>query len=358
MSDVFFAKIGSDGLAAHAAQLLSRFSPKDSGGTGLYAVKIHAGERGNTRFVPPADVNAVVEALQLPRERTFLTDTTVLYRGRRLAAPSYLNLAHEHGFGLPGTPPFIVADGLRGTDETAVGLPSPCEGPPARIARVISETDFMVVVSHFKGHMLAGFGGAIKNIGMGCASRGGKLHQHSSVKPLVKPATCTRCGTCVDHCPAEAISMDEGPARIIAERCVGCGECIQRCPSGAVTIEWNQDRKIFMRRMVEYAAAVASVTHIIVFVNFMTKVSGDCDCLADQGNLLVDDIGVAASTDPVALDQACLDMVTAARSPGPAAAGAGVDKFRALRPGIDGTEQLDIAQTLGLGSRLYRSMDV
>lgn len=356
MSEVFFVEMAGDAGTADLRGLLSRFSPGDSKGTGLYAVKIHAGEHGNTRFVPPVAINAVVDALDLPRGRTFLTDTTVLYRGRRLTAPAYLALAHEHGFGLPDSPPFIVADGLRGTDELPVKLPSCCDGPSARIARLISEADAMVVVSHFKGHLLSGFGGAIKQLGMGCASRGGKLYQHSSLKPFVRTAKCIKCGNCMVHCPVGAVTMDGGPALISETRCIGCGECIQRCPTGAVGVNWNQDRGVFMRRMAEYAIAASSVTKVIVFVNFIINVSGDCDCLEDSGGLLVDDIGVLASTDPVALDQACLDMVTAApagsTSPVPDA-GPGVDKFRALRPDIDGSEQLAIAQTLGLGSRSY-----
>ncbi|HPH40786.1 MAG TPA: DUF362 domain-containing protein, partial [Candidatus Fermentibacter daniensis] len=203
---------------------------------------------------------------------------------------------------------------------------------------------------------LTGFGGAIKNLGMGCASRGGKLYQHSSVKPVVRTQKCVSCGLCAAHCPAGAISLSDGPASISDALCIGCGECIQRCPEGAVGVNWNQDQEVFVRRMVEYAIAAVSVTRIDVFVNFLTKISGDCDCLDDQGGLLVDDIGILASTDPVSLDQACLDLVTGAVSAegSPAAgAGVGVDKFRAFRPDIDGTLQLETAQMLGLGSREY-----
>ncbi|MDM7992528.1 MAG: DUF362 domain-containing protein [Candidatus Fermentibacter sp.] len=360
MSEVFLTRTTDCGRAAMKA-LLSGFAPGVDGGTELYAVKIHAGEAGNTRFVPPSKVNAVVEALGLPRGRTFLTDTTVLYRGRRLTATAYLELAQEHGFGLPATPPFIIADGLRGTDEVSVKLPSCCEGTSARIARLITEADAMVVISHFKGHLLTGFGGALKNLGMGCASRGGKLYQHSPVKPAVRPSKCVKCGICMAHCPAGAISMPSGPAEISATRCIGCGECIQRCPKGATGVDWSQDNGVFVSRMTEYAVAVVSSCRIPVYVNFVTGVSGDCDCLEDQGGLLVDDIGILASKDPVALDQACLDLVTGAPaakgSPVPSA-GRGVDKFAAFRPGIDGTAQLAAAQMLGLGSRRYDLVEV
>ncbi len=356
MSTVFLKRMEPGGGTGDLTPLLGRFAGSVAASpTDLVAVKIHAGEAGNTRFIPPSGINEVVRALELPGGSTFLTDTTVLYRGRRLTAPAYLQLAHEHGFGLPSTPPFIVADGLRGTDETAVKLPSCCDGPSARIASLICEADSMVVVSHFKGHLLAGFGGAIKNIGMGCASRGGKLYMHSSVKPAVREAKCTACGTCVEHCPVGAITV-RSKAVIGDSRCVGCGECIQRCPFGAIGVNWNQERGVFTTRLAEYAVAVASVTRIPVYVNFLVNIAGDCDCLADSGGLLVPDIGVVASTDPVAVDQASLDLVTsaAAGTGSPVAgAGPGVDKFRALRKDIDGSEVLETAQSFGLGSRRY-----
>lgn len=354
MSNVHFLPDGGGrDLASFLAPLSAAAGLAD---TDLVAVKIHAGEHGNTRYIPASAVCGVVEALGLPAGRTFLTDTTVLYRGRRLTAPDYIVLAAEHGFGPPATPPFIVADGLRGTGEVAVRLPSCCDGPSARIAGTIADADAMVVVSHFKGHLLAGFGGAVKNLGMGCASRGGKLYQHSSVRPLIRESKCTACGNCAEHCPEAAIEV-RGKAVLNPSRCVGCGECIQRCPTGAVSVDWNQDRGVFMRRLAEYAVAAASATRVLLYVNFVVNVTPDCDCLQDTGGRLVDDIGVLASTDPVALDQACLDLVTAAPpAPGSPVSGAGpgIDKFRALRPDIDGSVTLAIAQSFGLGNRSYQ----
>jgi uncharacterized protein len=360
MAKVFFLRAGGFTPEGYR-RLLARFLDESPlGRTDIAAVKIHAGEQGNTRFLSPDRINSVVRGLGLPDGRTFLTDTTVLYRGRRLTAPDYMLLASGHGFGPPGTAPFIVADGLRGTDEILVKLPSCCDNPSARIARTICEADAMAVISHFKGHLLAGFGGALKNLGMGCASRGGKLFQHSSVKPVVRIAKCTACGACASHCPEEAITVSDC-ASISGARCVGCGECIARCPTGAVSVDWNQDQGIFTRRMAEYALAAFTVTRTFACINFVVDVVPDCDCLADSGEPVVEDIGVLASGDPVALDQACLDLVTAApatgRSPVPGA-GAGADKFRALRPSIDGSAQLAAAQSLGLGTRSYELEEV
>jgi hypothetical protein len=359
MARVFILRAG--GLTPDGyRRLLSRFT-EDSplGKTDLVAVKIHAGEHGNTRYLRPGQIASVVSALGLPANRTFLTDTTVLYRGRRLTAPDYLLLAAEHGFGPPATPPFVVADGLRGIDEILVKLPSCCENPSARIAKVICETDAMVVVSHFKGHLLAGFGGALKNLGMGCASRGGKLFQHSSVKPGVRKAKCTACGACAAHCPEGAISVSES-AEILGARCVGCGECISRCPTGAISVDWNQDQGIFARRMAEYALAAFTATRTLACVNFVIDVVPDCDCLPDSGAPMIDDIGVLASNDPVALDQACFDLVTSAKASASTRfpeSGAGADKFRAAHPTIDATAQLAAAQSLGLGSRDYELIE-
>jgi len=324
--------------------------------TDLVAVKIHPGEEGNEYYVRADRVRAVIDGLGLTWRQTFVTDTTVLYRGRRMTAPDYALLAQEHGFGPPNTPPFIVADGLRGTDEHTVRLPDGCSSPSARIARIFEDVDAMVVVSHFKGHLLAGFGGSIKNLGMGCASRGGKLFQHSTVTPTVHEDQCIACGVCAEHCPEDAIDVDAF-ARIDPDRCVGCGECLQRCPTGAMRVSWNQRTDEFVRRVAEYAWAAAQVAPLAACVNFVTDVSADCDCMGDAAPPVLSDIGVLASTDPVALDQACLDLTTAAAppkgSPLEGKAGVGDDKFTALRPSTHGPAQLARAEDLDLGRRKY-----
>lgn len=344
---------GFERLTAPAGQVIPE------GGTSLVAVKIHPGEEGNETFVPAALIRMLVEAMKLPSGRSFLTDTTVLYGGRRMTAPDYHLLAEDHGFSAPGLPPFIVADGLRGTGEIKVELPSWCETRTARLAAILEETDAAVVVSHFKGHLLAGFGGALKNLGMGFASRGGKLYQHSSVKPGVKKERCNGCGTCVESCVAGAIRVQRGLAVLSPSRCTGCGECLQRCPRRAMGVDWNRDSGDFIRRMTEYALAVTQAVEVRYYVNFLLSVTPDCDCMKG-GNPMVDDIGVLASSDPVALDQASLDMVTAAETiqGSPISCPAGADKFRALRPKIDGSTALAIGEAIGLGKREYRLVRV
>ena len=219
----------------------------------------------------------------------------------------------------------------------------------------------MVVLSHFKGHLLSGFGGAIKNLGMGCASRGGKLYQHSSVKPRLREKKCIACGVCAEHCPANAITVTE-VAQVDEGRCIGCGECLQRCPTGAYSVSWDQEKVTFMRRMAAYAAAATKVTRTALCVNFIVRVAPDCDCMRDTGAFLVEDLGVVASTDPVALDAASQDLVTAAApppsSPVASKAPAGQDKFRAHHPSTDGKKALEEAARFEIGCLDYRLHEV
>jgi len=360
MSKVYFLPIEKSSREKGFEKLMSTFRDSTKiNPTDTVAVKMHPGEEGNSSFVSPDYVNEVIRALKPETDRVFLTDTTVLYPGRRMSAPDYLRLTFEHGFGLPKTPPFIIADGLHGENEIKVSMPEGFDTDEAHIASVISDSDTLVVISHFKGHLLTGFGGALKNLGMGCASRAGKLYQHSSVKPVIKADKCTACGICAAHCHVKAISIDN-IAKIDMNTCTGCGECLGRCPVGAVRVSWNQNMSTFIRRMVEYAWAAVKVSNPVVYVNFLTSVTPDCDCMRDTAPPLVDDIGILASTDPVALDMASLDLVTAAPDSlnSPVKAGAGTDKFVAYRSDINGILQLSIAESLGIGSMEYELVTV
>jgi uncharacterized Fe-S center protein len=229
----------------------------------------------------------------------------------------------------------------------------------AHIASLVSNADSMIVISHFKGHLLTGFGGALKNMGMGCAARAGKLYQHSSVKPSISPERCIACGICAANCEFDAIEVSDF-AVIDMERCSGCGECLGRCPEGAVKVIWNQRMDVFMRRMVEYAWAAISVSRPLFYVNFVTSVVPDCDCMHDTGPAFVPDIGVLASTDPVAVDSAAFDLVKAspAAKNSPVKAGIGEDKFKAFRPDSDGEMQLSLAESMGLGTVDYKLVKV
>lgn len=333
----------------------------------LVAVKLHFGESGNAGYLRPQYVRKVIDRLAQLGTRPFLTDTNTLYVGSRSQAHSHLLTAFDNGFTREVTgAPLVIADGLRGNNAVAVPAAGRHVGE-AHIAADIVNADALVVLSHFKGHELAGFGGSLKNVGMGCASRQGKLEQHSNISPAVIRKKCIGCGDCIPWCQGEAISLEgEGKERksvIDPERCVGCAECIITCPQGAIRIQWNESVPVFMEKMVEYASAVLEKKRSkAMFLTFITDVSPLCDCTPFSDRAIVPDVGILASLDPVAIDQAAVDLVN--NAPGnplsclTSALEAGGDKFRALYPQIDWSHQLSYAASLGLGTREYTLVEL
>ncbi len=324
----------------------------------LTAVKLHFGEAGNTAFVRPVYIRQVVAAVRACGGLPFLTDANTLYAGTRSDAVHHITTAVQNGFAFSVVDaPLVIADGLRGSTETAV----PVDGrhfSEVYIGTEIVRADALVSVAHFKGHELSGFGGTIKNVGMGCASRKGKMAQHSSVSPRVDMETCVACGDCAGRCAQAAIEIGADCAQIHPERCVGCGECILICPNGAIQIQWNRSVPVFLESMVEYAAGVLkNKAGKALYLNFLTDISPACDCMPVSDAPIVRNIGVLAGTDPVAIDQASADLVNAE----PALAGScleeqpapGEDKFRAIYPKVDWEIQLDYGEAIGLGSRKY-----
>jgi uncharacterized Fe-S center protein len=215
----------------------------------------------------------------------------------------------------------------------------------AKVLRLYRESQALVGVAHFKGHLMTGFGGAIKNIGMGCASREGKLEQHSNVCPVVRVKQCTGCGACEAVCPAGAVAVVNGKSKITPSKCIGCASCIAACVYGAMDVNWGAGSGAMVERMVEYAAAVLQGRKKAAYVNFATKITAECDCLAKDDPCIVDDVGIFASADPVAIDQACFDMVREKAG--------GTDVFEKAHPGRNSLKQLEYAEKLGLGSRSY-----
>jgi len=324
-----------------AAGIRERIGPGD-----LTAVKLHFGERGNASFVRPIYLRVVVEEVSAAGGKPFLTDTNTLYLGGRSNAVDHLSTAIRNGFAwaVVGAP-LVIADGLRGESVA----PVPVGGRILRevsIGAEIANADAMVAVSHFKGHEITGFGGALKNLGMGCASRAGKLAQHSTVAPTVDPAGCTACGTCVAHCPSGAIAVVDSKALISPGMCIGCADCIVVCPEGTVKVNWDEASPMVQRKMVEHAlGAVSGKESSTLFLTFVTQVSPFCDCYGCNDRPVAPDVGILASADPVALDQACADLVIRA---------AGRDPFRETHPSVDWTVQLAYGEELGLGTRSYR----
>ena len=323
----------------------------------LVAIKLHFGEKGNAAFISPIFVRAVVDRIKETGAEPFITDTNTLYVGSRANSASHLRTAIENGFAYAVVnAPLIIADGLRGEAGVKVKIGGK-RFNEAAIASEIAHADCLVVMTHFKCHEMTGFGGALKNIGMGCAAREGKLAQHSNCAPVVDPKGCTACGECSLHCPADAIEI--GAAAVINDKlCIGCGHCIAACPEGTINVRWDETTSGLQEKMIEYAsAAVKGKEGRCVYISFIQRVSPACDCYGHNDSPIVPDIGILASVDPVAIDQACADLVNAAQGFANTALGSGHepggDKFRGVHPSVDWNVQLDCAQRMGLGTRRY-----
>ncbi|MGA1843776.1 MAG: DUF362 domain-containing protein [bacterium] len=323
----------------------------------LVAIKLHLGERGGWGYIHPKFVRKVVNQAKRYGCKPFLTDTNSVYVGGRSDAVSHIQTALINGFDYTvSNAPIIIADGLKGASfiSVEVGLK---HFRTAKIALEIAHVDGIISLSHFKCHELCGFGGSIKNIGMGLAARAGKLAIHSTVTPYIKKE-CTGCGTCKKFCIGDAIFLAEGRAYIDSEKCIGCGQCIISCPNGFIKIKWDESAQNAQEKICEYAYGVLKTLAIpTFFINFLIHITPQCDCFDHTDTPICPDLGILASTDVVAIDQASADLVNQSQGiPNTALNGkfkSGVDKFRAVYPDIDWEVQLEYAERIGLGSRKY-----
>lgn len=335
----------------------------------LVAVKLHFGEPGNLAYIRPQFVRRLVERVKKLGGKPFLTDANTLYRGKRANSVDHLEAAIENGFAYAVVgAPLIIADGLNGKDYVKV----PIKGEHFQTVNIGSaavHADALVVMTHFKCHELTGFGGAIKNLGMGLGSRSGKQQMHSDVLPRINEAQCTGCAKCVEWCPAEAMAMESWSgnkkgqkSHIMEEKCWGCGECVASCNFAAIQPNWRTTPQAIQEKTAEYAlGALSGKKDKTAFLTFVTDISPQCDCYGYNDAPIVRDIGMLASRDPVALDQACADLVNAR----PAMEGSvieglppGKDKFTAVHPGINWQAQLIHAEKIGLGSTQYEIIEI
>ena len=309
------------------------------------AVKIHVGELHNDTHVAPEICALIVARIKSLGGQPFLTETSTLYKGQRSNAVVHLLHAFNHGFTCERVgAPFIMADGLTGNSEIEVSIPGRLFRK-VKIAREVVLAEALIAVSHATGHMASGLGACIKNLGMGLASRMGKLRQHSSVSPVIDKAACTFCGQCIKWCPAEAIVEKEDKAFIVKARCIGCGQCFTVCNFDAVRHNWGVASVELQQRMAEHAlGAVLNKQGRVFFFNYLTDMTADCDCMSRRQDRILPDVGILASEDPVALDQATLD-ITREKS--------GQDLSRVSYPKVDPTAQLEHGERIGLGSRKY-----
>lgn len=325
----------------------------------LVAIKLTFGEPGNHAYIRPIFVRQVVEAVKELGGKPFLTDANTLYKGERANAVDHLEAAIYNGFGYSSVgAPIIIADGIYGDyyKEIEVNLK---HFRKIKVAGGIYDADFLFVLTHVKGHMAAGLGGAIKNVGMGCAPRSGKQMQHAQFKPDPNPNLCIGCKRCVLHCPTGALDMMANKSVLTKpEVCIGCGECAVVCPTSAIEILWNESAKGLQEKMAEYTYGILKQKEPrYAFINFVMDVSPDCDCAGWHDANIVPDVGILGGWDIVAIDQASSDLInkqigltnTALSS----SFNPGEDKLKAIHPNIDWTLQIKYAEEIGLGTRNY-----
>jgi len=332
------------------------------------AIKIHFGEPGNLAFLRPNFAKVVADTVKSLGGMPFLTDCNTLYVGRRNQGLNHLFAAAENGFTPLSTGcQNIIADGIRGTDDVDVPVNGGQYCKVAHIGRAIMDADIIISLNHFKGHEGTGFGGALKNIGMGSGSRAGKMAMHNDGKPQVNKQACVGCKICARFCAHNAIVFDDGKASIDNKKCAGCGRCIGSCSKNAIFTNWDTNNKMLCCKIAEYAKAVLDGRPNF-HINVVNQVSPYCDCHGESDAAIIPDIGIFAGFDPVALDKACIDAVNAAPSiktsiiserkcTNKDAAG-NDDHFTNIHPTTDWREQIAYAEKIGLGSGEYELITV
>ena len=325
------------------------------------AIKIHFGEPGNLSYLRPNYAKVIVDLIKEQGGKVFLTDCNTLYVGGRKNGLDHLDAAYENGYN-----PFavgchvVIGDGIKGTDETWV----PVDGEyvkEAKIGAAVMDADIIISMNHFKGHVAAGFGGALKNIGMGCGSRAGKMEMHSAGKPIISEKRCVGCGVCRKNCAHDAITIADKKASINYEKCVGCGRCLGMCPMDAVRAASDESNDILACKIAEYTLAVLK-DRPHFHISFVMDVSPTCDCHGFNDAPIIPDVGIFASFDPVALDKACMDAVNAQKAVKNSVLGEAEldlgDHFRTVHPTTNGIVAMEHGQKLGLGTREYELIKI
>lgn len=326
------------------------------------AIKMHFGELGNLSYLRPNYAKAVADVVKECGGKPFLTDCNTLYPGSRKNALEHLDCANINGFNTITTGcQIIIGDGLRGTDDITVPVSNGEYCKEAYIGRAVMDADIFISLTHFKGHESTGFGGAIKNIGMGCGSRAGKMHQHNSGKPIVHDDLCRGCHRCAKECGSDAITYENGKAVINQDICKGCGRCIGACAFDAIENQnWNAN-EILGRKMAEYSQAVCDGRPTF-HISLVRDISPNCDCHGENDAPILPDVGIFASFDPVALDQACVDACLHATPMPNSQLSDNLadphwhhhhDNFLDSNPNVRWKETLEHAEKIGLGTREY-----
>ncbi len=366
-SKVYFADLKTsmeDNILDKFDRLITKAGIDELDVKGKYvAVKIHFGEWGNMAFLRHQYAKTLCEHIKKNGGKPFLTDANTLYVGQRGNAVDHLESAAFNGYNqLSVGVPIIIADGLRGTDERLI----PVEGgeyvKEAKIGAAIAEADVLISLSHCKGHMSAGYGGVLKNLGMGAGSKKGKMEMHSAGKPAIDTNNCIGCGSCVRHCANEGVSIVDGKAVINEDKCLGCGYCLAYCPKDAIECKWDEAKPVLNKKIAEYAKATINnrpAFHIAMAID----IQKDCDCSPSRNTALVADVGMFAGFDPVAIDQACVEKINEQ----PLIPGCVIeehthdesrDVFTLVHPNTDWDAGLAHAVKLELGTRDYELIEV
>ncbi len=322
----------------NAAEFANYIPDKD-----FVAVKTHFGEKHSITHVPPSFFKPLASRIKQAGGRPFFVETSTLYKGNRSDALSHLELALDHGFTPENTGMVVMmADGLKGDSEYEVEI-SPQPKTVVNIAGLLRKINCLVTVSHPTGHIAMGFGGTIKNLGMGLSSRKGKLIQHSSVKPSIESTSCTGCGQCVKWCPEDAITLVNKVAVINPDICIGCGECLTECRYDAVLYNWGMDNTRIQEMTAEHALGVVKGRSCF-YINYLVNFTKDCDCFGTVKKPLIADIGLLASSDPVALDEASISLIEDINQK---------PLSEIAYPELDPRVQTNHGEKIGLGKREY-----
>ncbi len=328
------------------------------------AIKMHFGELGNISYLRPNYAKAVVDVVKELGGKPFLTDCNTMYPGSRKNALEHLECAWENGFSPFSVGcPILIGDGLKGTDDIDVPVVGGEYVKEAKIGRAIMDADIFISLTHFKGHELTGFGGAIKNIGMGCGSRAGKTEQHSGGKPDILPDLCRGCRQCIKQCANDGLFFDTATKKMYVNKdnCVGCGRCLGACNFDAIEFNDSAANELLNRRMAEYTKAVVDGRPCF-HISLVVDVSPNCDCHGENDVPILPNLGMFASFDPLALDQACVDAcLKATPMPGSQLADNLAkkemehhhDHFKNSAPESEWRSCLEHAEKIGLGPREY-----
>lgn len=369
-SKVYFTNLrtkNGDNLLTKLQRLIRKAGIGEIDFTNQYvAIKMHFGEPGNLAFLRPNYAKAVADVVKELGGKPFLTDCNTLYVGGRKNALDHIDSAYGNGFVPYATGcHVIIADGLKGTDEALV----PVEGgeyvKEAKIGRAVMDADIFITLTHFKGHEATGFGGTLKNIGMGCGSRAGKMEMHSAGKPHVAQDRCIGCGKCTKICAHGAAVVTDRKASIDHNKCVGCGRCIGVCPQDAVCPASDEANDILNCKIAEYSKAVCQGRPNF-HISLVVDVSPYCDCHSENDAPIVPDVGMFASFDPVALDMACVDAVNAQQPISDSLLGEAIehhhhdhcDHFTAVSPDTNWKSAIEHAVKIGLGNAEYELITV